>query len=93
MKNTLLLITLFCIVGLVSFTSPTSHASYITSDSTIYLAQATGKSLNATAQSIKKRTGGRILSTKTIKKNGQRVYKVKVLLPSGRVKTFTVRAQ
>ena len=93
MKNTLLLITLSSSIGLLSFTSTTSHASSIISFPTIHLAQAAGKSLSATAQSIKKRTGGRILSTKTIKKNGQHVYKVKVLLPSGRVKTFTVKAQ
>ena len=52
-----------------------------------------GQSLNDAAQSVKERTGGRILSTKTVQSNGQRVYKIKVLLPSGKVQTFTVNAE
>lgn len=90
MKNILLLITLFITVGLLA---PVSHASSVIKFPAIQIAQAGGKSLNAAVQSIKQQTGGRILSTKTINKNGQRVYKIKVLLPSGRVQTFTVNAQ
>ena len=52
-----------------------------------------GQSLNQAAESVKQRTGGRILSTKTTQRGGQRVHKIKVLLPSGKVQTFTVSAQ
>jgi len=52
-----------------------------------------GKSLSEAAESVKQRTGGRVLSTKTIQSGGQRVHKIKVLLPSGKVQTFTVSAQ
>lgn len=52
-----------------------------------------GQSLSEAADSVKQRTGGRILSTKTTQSGGQRVYKIKVLLPSGKVQTFTVNAQ
>lgn len=52
-----------------------------------------GQSLSEAAESVKQRTGGRILSTKTTQSGGQRVYKIKVLLPSGKVQTFTVSAQ
>ena len=52
-----------------------------------------GQSLNEAAQSVKERTGGRILSTKTVQSGGQRVYKIKVLLPSGKIQTFTINAQ
>ena len=52
-----------------------------------------GQSLSEAAESVKQRTGGRILSTKTTQSGGQRVHKIKVLLPSGKVQTFTVSAQ
>lgn len=90
MKNILLPITLFIAVGLLT---PASYANSVISFPVTQIAQAGEKSLNAAVQSIKQQTGGRILSTKTITKNGQRVYKIKVLLPSGRVQTFTVNAQ
>ena len=91
MKNTFLPIALFLSLGLLL--NPASHADPSKILSNIQLAQAKSKSISAAAQSIKQRTGGRILSTKTVNKNGQRVYKIKVLLPSGRVKTFKVNAQ
>lgn len=56
------------------------------------LAQGNSKTLNQAIQSVKKQTGGRVLSSKTIKNNGQTLYKIKVLLPSGKVQTFTVAA-
>jgi len=52
-----------------------------------------GQSLSEAAESVKQRTGGRILSTKTSQSGGQRVYKIKVLLPSGKVQTFTIDAK
>ena len=52
-----------------------------------------GQSLSEAAESVKQRTGGRILSTKKSQSGGKRVYKIKVLLPSGKVQTFTVNAQ
>lgn len=90
MKYTYLPIALFLAAGVLS---PASHASPASVLSNMQLAQAGGQSLSAAAQSIKQQTGGRILSTKTVNKNGQRVYKIKVLLPSGKVQTFTVNAQ
>ena len=48
--------------------------------------------LNSAVQSVKQQTGGRILSAKTVNKNGKRVHKIKVLLPSGKVQVFSVKA-
>lgn len=90
MKYTFLPIALFLAAGLLS---SASNASPSIAFSKLQLAQAADQSLNAAVQSIKQRTGGRILSTRTVTKNGQRVYKIKVLLPSGRVQTFTVNAK
>lgn len=55
------------------------------------LAQNTQQGLNSAVQRIKKQTGGRILSAKTINNHGQTIYKIKVLLPSGKVRIFTVK--
>lgn len=68
-------------------------ASLILAISTLYSPAYAGQSLNDAAQSVKQRTGGRILSTKTVQSGSQRVHKIKVLLPSGKVQTFTVSAQ
>lgn len=88
MKYTFLPVVFFLTLGLLS---TTAHASTSMVFSEFQLAQS--KSLGAAAQSIKKQTGGTILSTKTVNKNGQRFHKIKVLLPSGKVQTFTVSAQ
>ena len=68
-------------------TSPLLFSSYI------QLAQSGNQNLDSAVQSIKQKTGGRILSAKTTTKNGQRIHKIKVLLPSGKVQTFKVSAQ
>ena len=49
------------------------------------------QSLDSAVQDIKQQTGGRILSAKTIKKNGTPVHHIKVLLPSGKVRIFKVK--
>lgn len=88
MKQIILPLVLFIFVGLVSpLTQANPHSS-----SYIQLAQ-NDQGLNSAAQSIKEKTGGRILSTKTVTKKGQRIHKIKVLLPSGKVRVFSVNAQ
>ena len=71
--------------------APLSSPSY--AQPYFLLAQSGSQTLNDATQSIKQKTGGRILSTKTVKINGQIIYKIKVLLPSGKVQTFKVPAQ
>ena len=93
MKYTFLPTAFFLALGLLGLIPSASHASSAITFSKIQLAQAQDKNLNSSVQSIKQRTGGRILSTKTVNKKGQLFYKIKVLLPSGRVQTFTVKAQ
>ena len=84
-----LLPALFFII--VAFISPLNQASAQPSHGYIQLAQS-GQSLESAVQSIKQKTGGRILSTKTVNKNGKRAHKIKVLLPSGKVQVFRVNA-
>ena len=90
MKYSILSATIFILISLFS---AGSHASPLLSSSYIQLAQNNNQGLNRAVKSIKQKTGGRILSAKTVKKNGQRIYKIKVLLPSGKVQTFKVKAQ
>ena len=90
MKYSILSTILFISLGLL--VSPVSQANPPFSSPYIQLAKAT-QSLDSAVQSIKQQTGGRILSAKTIKKNGRRVHRIKVLLPSGKVQVFRVRAK
>lgn len=47
--------------------------------------QSSGISLEEAAEQVRQQTGGRILSAKTVKKNGRRVHRIKVLTPNHRV--------
>jgi hypothetical protein len=89
MKFTLFISMLLVFTVLLS---PVSQADSLSPSPYIQLAQSK-QSLNDAAESIKQKTGGRILSTKTVSKNGQRIHKIKVLLPSGKVQVFKVSAQ
>ena len=89
MKTTILSLMLFIFITLMS---PMSQANPQLSSTYIQLAQ-NNQSLDTAVQSIKQKTGGRILSAKTVTKNGQRVHKIKVLLPSGKVQVFKITAQ
>ena len=94
MKYTTLPVILIILIGpLSSISQASSQTSSLISSPTIQLAQNNNQSLNNAAQSVKQRTGGRILSAKTVRKKGQRVHKIKVLLPSGKIQIFTINAQ
>ena len=90
MKHTILPALFFI---LVAFVSSAAQAETFNSYPKILIAQNNTQSLDQAVNSIKQRTGGRILSAKTTQKNGRRVYKIKVLLPSGKVQTFKVKAK
>ena len=89
MKNSFVLIMIFALTG---FLSSLSQAAQLQSSAYMQLAN-NSEDLDSAVETIKQKTEGRILSTKTVIINGSRVYKIKVLLPSGKVKTFSVSAQ
>lgn len=49
-----------------------------------------GMSLNQAVQQVQRDTGGRVLSAETVGQGNRRVHRIKVLLPSGRVRVVTV---
>ena len=84
----------FIFIGLLSpIGQASSQENLLASSPTFQLAKNNKQSLNNAVQSVKQRTGGRILSAKTVKKNGHRIHKIKVLLPSGKIKTFKIKAR
>jgi len=90
MKNTFVSIIIFILIG---FIGPLSQADQLHFLPYIQLANS-DEGLENAVQTIKNKTEGRILSAKTVDKNdGSRIYKIKVLLPSGKIKTFHVSAQ
>ena len=48
------------------------------------------KSLEQAVKDIKKKTGGRVLSAKTIKLKGKPVHRIKVLMPSNKIRIFHI---
>lgn len=51
-----------------------------------------GMSLDAAVRQVKQQTGGRILSAETVSRNGDRIHRIKVLLPDGTVRVMTFNA-
>ena len=97
MKYTILSAMFFILTGSLCFAdsvnSASSQANSLLPSPYIQLAQNNNQNLDEAVQSIKQKTGGRILSAKTVEKDGQRIYKIKVLLPSGKIQTFKVNAR
>ena len=87
MKYSLIFTLLTISIGLVSPVQASSEKTFQP-----YLLAWAGQSLDSAVQSVKEKTGGRILSTKTVNANGKRVHKIKVLLPSGQVQVFHIDA-
>jgi hypothetical protein len=48
--------------------------------------------LEEAVEQVRKETGGRILSAETVKSNGRRVHRIKVLTPDRRVRVVNVDA-
>ncbi len=57
------------------------------------LTATTAMSLKQAISHIKQQSGGRILSAKTVSERGQALHKIKVLLPSGKVRVFRIPAR
>ena len=51
-----------------------------------------GVSLDAAVARIQRETGGRVLSATTVDEGGRAVHRIKVLLPSGKVRVYQVDA-
>ena len=51
-----------------------------------------GVSLDEAAVKVRKQTGGRVLSADTTSSRGDAVHRIKMLLPSGRVRVYLVDA-
>lgn len=64
-----------------------SIANPVTVSANIYLAEVT---LENAINKAKSKYGGKVLSAKQIESKGPLVYKIKLLLPNGRVKTVFV---
>ncbi len=51
-----------------------------------------GKSLDEAVEQVRRRTGGRILNAQTVKQNGTRIHRIKVLTPDNRVRILRIEA-
>jgi len=58
-----------------------------------HVAQQNGMSLSEAIESVRRRTGGRIVSAQTRVQGGREVHHVKVLTEDGKVKTHKVRGR
>lgn len=90
MKHTILALPLFACFGIgVAAETPAPHAG---ADAVWRVAQKAEISLDQAVARIRQETGGRILSARAQVRKGRTVYRIKVLMPSGYVKSFHVDA-
>lgn len=82
---------LIILIGITSL--PVQANSRYDAFTTFQLSKNNGQSLESAVHRIKKQTGGRILAARTVTKNGRTFHKIKVLLPSGKVRVFTVNVR
>jgi hypothetical protein len=81
------------LLTLVTITTPLQVQAAQQSPVFLQLAQNQQHGLDAAVKRIKEKTGGRILSAKTVSKKGKSIHHIKVLLPSGKVRVYKVNAQ
>ncbi|MGI9271372.1 MAG: PepSY domain-containing protein [Woeseiaceae bacterium] len=59
----------------------------------LQVAQNDGMSLSQAVDSVRRKTGGRIISAETKRKGGREVHHIKVLTDDGKVKTHRVQGR
>jgi uncharacterized membrane protein YkoI len=59
----------------------------------LLLVAANAISLNTAVKQVKQQTGGRVLTAETVTRKGNKVYRIKVLLPDGTVKVMYINAE
>ncbi|MEX0729723.1 MAG: hypothetical protein WED00_12190 [Aquisalimonadaceae bacterium] len=86
--RTLLIITclMLPLPGLTSQAMATGSSDY----TYLQIAQNDELSLDEAARMIQKRTGGRVLSARDVRRNGNRLYEIRVLVSEGKVRVFRV---
>lgn len=57
------------------------------------LVAANAISLDTAVKQVKQQTGGRVLTAETVTRNGNKVHRIKVLLPDGTVKVMYINAE
>ena len=67
--------------------TPDRHAGH-----TISVAQAPDISLDQAVEQVRRETGGRILSAETVRKNGRKVHRLKLLTPDHKVRIIHIEA-
>ena len=68
------------------------HVQYQGEDR-LYVAQSNGMSLSQAIESVRNRTGGKVVSAETRVQGGREVHHIKVLTKDGKVKTHKVNGR
>ena len=91
-------------LGLAAFLSPRAeafdleeslkaqHVQY-QGEPVLQVAQSNGMSLSEAIESVRRRTGGRVVSAETKVSNGREVHHIKVLTEDGKVRTHKVNGR
>lgn len=71
---------------------PANAAVLVQINTPILLAKSSGMTLEQATAKVRRQTGGRILSADVSLRGGHKVFRIKVLLPSGHVRIVTIKA-
>ncbi len=90
-----LLLTLLMFLGLALLSGPAAavDVEQYQGAADLYVAQADGMSLSQAIESVRRRTGGKVVSAETKVQGGREVHHIKVLTKDGKVKTHRVNGR
>lgn len=90
-----LLLTLLMFTGLALSSGPAaaSDVEQYQGAVDVHVAQADGMSLSQAIESVRRRTGGKVVSAETKVQGGREVHHIKVLTKDGKVKTHRVNGR
>ena len=87
------LLPLFLALGALAWPAWTSAAPPWRAGAGTEIAASNGISLEQAVSMVRQRTGGKVLRADARERGGRDVYRIRVLLPDGRVRTFHVDAR
>lgn len=86
------IVMLILVVGPGAMPSAQAKQRHQPDNTVVVAVRASALTLHQASVRVKRETGGRILSSRTVHKNGTAIHRIKVLMPSGKVRIFNINA-
>lgn len=82
--------SVFVIVAVLGWSAVATVFHDVTGSASVAYAQQTPVSIDAAAAMVRRISGGRVIAADSMDEDGKALYRIKVLLPEGRVRVYVV---